>query len=58
MKALSLVRERYDVGSATQVDVLSAQTALTDARTTYVRGLRDYSVARSGMMRATGAILH
>lgn len=56
-KALSLVQERYDVGSAAQVEVLSAQTALTDARTTYVQGLRDYSVARSRMLRATGAIL-
>ncbi len=35
--ALGLVQMRYDEGAATQVEVLSAQTALTDARTTFVQ---------------------
>ncbi len=54
VQALSLVQTRYDEGAATQVEVLSAQTALTDARTLYVQGLRNYSVARSRLVRATG----
>ena len=55
VEALRLANSRYDAGTGTQLDVLSAQTALTDARTTYVRALRDYSVARSRLERAIGA---
>jgi outer membrane protein TolC len=54
VKALELVEIRYTEGVATQVEVLSAQTALTDARATYVQGLRDFSVARARLLRATG----
>ena len=54
VRALELVQIRFDEGAATQVEVLSAQTALVDARTTYVQGLRDYSVARARLLRATG----
>ena len=57
VKALELVSTRYDEGAATQVEVLSAQTALTDARSTFVQGLRDYSVSRARLVRATGADL-
>jgi outer membrane protein len=55
VEALRLANSRYDAGTGTQLDVLSAQTALTDARTTYVRALREYSVARSRLERAIGA---
>lgn len=55
VEALRLANSRYDAGTGTQLEVLSAQTALTDARTTYVRALRDYSVARSRLERAIGA---
>jgi outer membrane protein len=41
-------------GTGTQLDVLSAQTALTDARTTQVLALHDYSVARARLERAIG----
>ena len=53
-RALGLVEARYNEGAATQVEVLSAQTALTSARTTYVQALRDHSVARARLLRATG----
>ena len=53
-RALELVEARYNEGAATQVEVLSAQTALTSARTTYVQALRDHSVARARLLRATG----
>jgi outer membrane protein TolC len=45
------------VGAGTQIDVLNAQTALTDARGSYVDALFNYSVARATLIRATGADL-
>jgi len=53
-EALRLARARADAGSATQLDVLSAQTALTEARTTQVQALHDYAVARARLERAMG----
>jgi outer membrane protein len=52
--ALDLSDTRYKEGAGTQIDVLSAQTALTGARGSYVDALRDYSVARASLLRATG----
>ena len=56
-EAVRLARSRYDAGTGTQLDVLSAQTALTDARTTAIQALHDYSVARARLERAAGSIL-
>jgi outer membrane protein TolC len=53
-EAVRLARARSDAGTGTQLDVLSAQTALTDARTTQVQALRDYQVARARLERAVG----
>ena len=53
-EALRLARSRYEAGTGTQLDVLSAQTALTEARTTEIQALHDYSVARSRLQRAVG----
>jgi outer membrane protein TolC len=53
-EAVRLASARSSAGTGTQLDVLSAQTALTDARTTQVQALYDYSVARSRLDRATG----
>lgn len=53
-EALRQAEARMAAGSATQLDVLNAQTALTQARTTEVQALHDYSVARSRMQRAVG----
>jgi outer membrane protein TolC len=54
-EALRLATARSQAGSATQLDVLGAQTALTEARTTQVQALHDYAVARARLERATGA---
>jgi outer membrane protein TolC len=54
-EALRLASARNDAGSGTQLDVLSAQTALTEARTTQVQSLHDYEVARARLERAIGA---
>jgi outer membrane protein TolC len=53
-EALRLARARTDAGSGTQLDVLSAQTALTEARTTFSQALRDYAVAQARLERAMG----
>ena len=53
-EALRLARARSEAGTGTQLDVLSAQTALTEARTTQSQALHDYSVARARLERAVG----
>jgi outer membrane protein len=54
LRALDLANIRFGTGIGTQVEVLSAQTALTDARDFYASALRNYSVAYSRLLRATG----
>jgi outer membrane protein TolC len=53
-EALRLARARADAGTATQLDVLDAETSLTQARSTQVQALHDYSVARARLERAIG----
>jgi outer membrane protein len=53
-ESLRLAQARFNVGAGTQLDVLSAQTALTEARTIYVQALYDYNVAVAGLERAMG----
>lgn len=53
-EAVRLAMARNDAGSGTQLDVLSAQTALTESRTTHAQALRDYAVALARLDRAMG----
>jgi outer membrane protein TolC len=53
-EALRLAEARHAAGAGTLLDVLSAQTALTQARTTQVQALHDYAVARTRLQRALG----
>ena len=53
-EALRLATARSEAGTGTQLDVLSAQTSLTEARTTQIQALHDYSAARSRLERAIG----
>ncbi|HWV98124.1 MAG TPA: TolC family protein [Candidatus Acidoferrum sp.] len=53
-EALRLARARNEAGTGTQLDVLSAQTALTEARTTQIQALHDYAAARARLQRAVG----
>jgi len=53
-EALRLAEARRAAGTSTQLDVLSSQTALTQARTTQVQALHDYAVARARLQRALG----
>lgn len=54
IRAEDLANTRFFTGIGTQVETLSAQTALTDARDFYAVALRNYSVAYSELLRATG----
>lgn len=53
-ESLRLAKARADAGTGTQLDVLSAQTSLTQARSTQVQALHDYDVARARLERAIG----
>ncbi len=53
-EALRLAVAREQAGAVTQLDVLDAQTSLTQARTTQIRALRDYEAARARLDRALG----
>jgi len=53
-ESLRLAEARFRAGTGTQLDVLSAQTALTDARSNEVQALYDYNVAIATLERATG----
>ncbi len=55
-EALRLATARSDAGTGTQLDVLSAQTSLTQARSTQVQALHDYDVARARLERAMGIV--
>lgn len=53
-EALRLATARSEAGTGTQLDVLSAQTSLTESRTTQIQALRDYSATRARLERAIG----
>jgi len=53
-ESLRLARARAEAGTGTQLDVLDAETSLTQARTTQVQALHDYDVARARLERAIG----
>jgi outer membrane protein TolC len=53
-ETLRLAAARSSAGTGTQLDVLSAQTSLTEARSTQVQALHDYDVARARLERAMG----
>ncbi len=57
-EALRLANARSEAGTGTQLDVLSAQTALTETRTTYSVALHDHNVARARLERAVGDGVH
>lgn len=53
-EALRLARARNEAGTGTQLDVLTAQTSLTQARSTQIEALHDYDVTRARLERAMG----
>jgi outer membrane protein TolC len=56
-ESLREAKARFDAGTGTQLDVLDAETSLTQARTTLVTAQHDYAAARARLERAIGAEL-
>jgi outer membrane protein len=54
VESLRLARSRYESGAATQLDVLAAEVALTEARSNEIRSLHDHNVALSRLYKAMG----
>jgi outer membrane protein len=53
-EALREANARATAGTGTQLDVLDAETSLTQARTTQIQALHDYATARAKLERAIG----
>jgi outer membrane protein TolC len=53
-EGMRIANLRYQSGVGTQLEVLSAQTALTDARTNFVQAIYNYRLAKSGLKKAAG----
>jgi len=56
-EALREAKARAEAGTATQLEVLDAETSLTQARTTQIQAQHDYVAARARLERAIGADL-
>jgi len=56
-EALREANARAEAGTGTQLDVLNAETSLTQARTTQIQAQHDYVAARAKLERAIGADL-
>jgi TolC family type I secretion outer membrane protein len=56
-ESLREANARADAGTGTQLDVLDAETSLTQARTTQIQAEHDYVTARARLERAIGADL-
>jgi outer membrane protein len=53
-RSLQLADDRFHAGVATQLDILQAQSALTEARSNYTQAEYDYAVAVARLQRASG----
>lgn len=53
-ESVRLAKARFDAGTATQLDVLQAQVALTDARTNEVEALYNHTIALASLRKAMG----
>ncbi|HOG93772.1 MAG TPA: TolC family protein [Opitutaceae bacterium] len=54
-ESLRLAQARHAAGAATQLDVLTAQVALTEARSSFSQARHDQAVAVAQLQRASGA---
>jgi len=53
-ESVRLAKARFDAGTATQLDVLESQVALTEARTNEVEALYNHTVALASLRKAMG----
>ncbi len=56
-EALNIAQTRYENGQATNLDVLDAEVALTQAKTNKIQALHDYLLSLAKLERAVGAAL-
>ncbi|MBI5805216.1 TolC family protein [candidate division TA06 bacterium] len=56
-EALKIAKARYESGQATNLDVLDAQLALTQAQTNRIQAVHDYLVSLARLEKAVGAAL-
>lgn len=56
-EALKMAQARYETGQATNLDVLDAQLALTQAQTNRIQAIHDYLVSLAQLERAVGRTL-
>jgi outer membrane protein TolC len=56
-EALKMAQARYETGQATNLDVLDAQLALTQAKTNRIQAVHDYLVSLAQLERASGRSL-
>lgn len=57
VESLRLAKARFDAGTATQLDVLDSQVALTQARTNEVQALHDANLVAARLEKATGTLV-
>jgi outer membrane protein TolC len=55
-EALRLAQLRYTAGAATNIEVISAQTALTQAETAQIQAAADLAASRASLQQALGAL--
>jgi len=55
-RGLDIAQARYDVGLMSNLEVLDAQAALTQARLGYYQSLHNYALAKLNMRRARGEL--
>ena len=55
-KGLDIAQARYDAGLMSNLEVLDAQAALTQAELSYYKALRDYEVAKYAFRRSRGEL--
>jgi outer membrane protein TolC len=53
-ESVRLAQARFDAGTATQLDVLQSQVALTEARTNELQALYNHTIAVASLRRAMG----
>jgi outer membrane protein TolC len=53
-KVLAMMQSNYRYGAATTLDIVDAQTSLSEARNNLLRGMYDYSVARANVLWTAG----
>jgi outer membrane protein len=53
-RVLIMTQENYKFGAATTLDITDAQTAVSVARNNLLRGLFDYSIARTNLLWSVG----